>query len=45
MAPITIHFFFPEPAEWGGLAIGVSEMYWEQIAPARESPLAAVTRI
>lgn len=39
-----IHLRFPPPPDLGDFATGVSEMYCEQIVPARDSPLAAVTR-
>jgi hypothetical protein len=45
IAAIAIHFFLPEPPDRGDFATGVSEMYCEQIAPARDSPFAAVIRI
>ena len=45
MAAMTTHFFFPLVDERTDFTAGVSEMYCEQIAPARDSPFAAVTRI
>ena len=46
MAAMATHFFFPlVDDERTDFTAGISEMYWEQIAPARDSPFAAVTRI
>lgn len=45
IAAIAIHFFFPPADVRADFTAGVSDMYCEQIAPARDSPFAAVTLI